>query len=100
MTGSDPAQTLYATEAALTGAIQVATTYAGLPACSTGASLCSNPAVVSKMITDAQAASSAVLTAQGVVTAKGTAAQIAAAVAAAKAAVSALQADTSTVKVK
>jgi len=99
VTIKDPAQGLYVAESALIGAMQVATTYAQLPACGTGVALCSDPATVAKIKADAQTASAAVLTAQGVVTANGSAAQIAAAVSVAEAAVSALQADTATLKV-
>lgn len=99
VTPKDPAQGLYVAESGLVGAMQIATTYASLPRCGTGIVVCSDPATVTRIKAAASTASGLVLAAQQVITANGSAAQIAAAVAAAEAAVEALQTQTSSLKV-
>lgn len=64
-----PAQQVFALEGVLTSAVNVATYYAGLPACSSPpAGLCSDPGTVAKLRAAAPAAQEAVLAAEVVVT--------------------------------
>lgn len=109
-----PAQTLYAVEAGLDAAVQVATDYASLPRCgetitdsaggSTGVSeaLCSDRATVQRIDTAAHKASDAVRLAQGLVQAGALSspAEIAARIAEAEQAVSDLTELTSKVKTR
>lgn len=60
-----PAKSLYLVEDGLTGAMQVATVYAGLPTCGAGVpNPCSDPATVARIDAAAETATTAVLAAQ------------------------------------
>lgn len=97
----DAAQGVYVAEGSLTAAMQVATTYAQLPACGHGVTVCSDPVTVTRIQAAAQAASTAVLQAQALVAPGSTVSSAAqqAALAQAISAVAALTALTSSVKV-
>lgn len=96
-----PAQTVYALEATLTTAVKVATIYADLPRCGSGAALCSDGTLVAEINAAAQSAGTAVETAQAIVT-SGTASTAAQeqAVASAEISVNALTSLTAKAKVQ
>lgn len=88
---ADPAKTLAATEATLTGAIEAAQQYEALPACAPGSPIaCSDPATVTRIQAAAETASSAVLAAQVAISNGSSAAAQAQAVSSATAAVTSL----------
>lgn len=99
-TPTDSAQSVYALEATLTAAMQVATTYAELPTCGTSAPLiCSDPATVTRIQAAAATAVAAVQTAQALVTSSGaSSAQTQAALLSATQAVTTLSTLTSSVR--
>jgi hypothetical protein len=80
-------QAVYQAESDFLAGLSLAEAYRGLPTCTPSVTLCASPSVVAKVSATAVAANAALMTAQGLVRANGTQAQIAAALAGAQSAV-------------